>query len=124
MSLSKNVKPGARQIGCVKPVDIKGSFAVAGGAYTAGSERGPGWTGARTGAGVYTVTLDEKCRRPVFYGAYLSGTAALMATMTEDAASGAQVFTIRTFSDAGAATDITGRVSFVIRSEEMNAPIR
>lgn len=44
---------------------ICGSFAVSGGAITANSRTGNGWTVARTAQGRYTITTDETFRHVV-----------------------------------------------------------
>lgn len=122
MAFSAGMMPPAKQIGRVKAVDLEGSFAVAAGAITAGSSRGQGWTAARTSAGLFTVTPTEVPKRVMGFQVTVGGTAALFAVASVNDTTG--VATISIFSDAGAATDPTGRVYFKYSSDESNSPVR
>jgi len=64
MALSKGMYPAGRQIGAIAPVRINGAFRPnSSSGIVSGSQKGHGYTVARTSAGLYTITFDEPLKR-------------------------------------------------------------
>lgn len=64
MALSKGMYPAGRQIGAVAPVRINGAFRPnSSSGIVSGSQKGHGYSVARTSAGLYTLTFDEPLKR-------------------------------------------------------------
>lgn len=116
---------------------IAGSFRPNGATgVVSGSERGHGWSVARTGAGLYTITLDEPVYRLVAFGADASfngadGTNPVVVNFESLPGTDNKTFKIvvgqeaaGTFAAADLAADAENIISFFILAEETDAYIR
>lgn len=121
MALTAGLYPLQAVLGAVKAHVVVGMFTGADGSIS--GSVGHGWVAARTGEGVYTVTLNEKIKRCVGLRVSVGGTGSKAVTISETTAG--QVYTIRTFiSNTAAADDVVGQISFEIWSDESSAPVR